>query len=108
MTRPMNVVPMIDSITSFTSGTDELSIEVTVVNNNFTFVSSPAADYDAFLAAATAAITNDGTGIYTREVDGNVYVAVNEDGGTDVDFVVELVGVTTVVDADFTAFAIPA
>jgi hypothetical protein len=97
----------IDEIIGFTSGVDTLDIETTSGSDTFSFVSGPAADYAAFLAAAEAAMTNFGTDIYAREVDGDIYLAIDDDnvtasGARDIEFVVKLSGITSLDSGDVT------
>lgn len=85
----------IDSISGFTSGTDQVEVDLT---GAITYdLNNSASDYADFLSNADTA--NDD--IYSASFGGNTYVAFDEDGNGSVDFVVELVGVTSVTTGDF-------
>ena len=101
MTTDETAAGNLDSIVNFASGVDAIAIDTTSNASDFAFVSSAAASYSAFLTAATSAMFNDGKDIYARVVGGNTYVAFDKDNGGAVDFVIELVGITSVSAGDF-------
>lgn len=90
---------VIDVINNFTTGSDVIEIDTTG-DFDFDFVSLAAANYAAFLVAADAAMSG-GTDIYVGKVGSDLYLAVDQDTGGAVDFVIKLAGISTVVSGDF-------
>ena len=94
----------IDKISGFDSGSDE--IDFSWFNNNTSMgtsegIGGTVANYDAFVVAAASAIDNEGYDLFTMYAGGNTYVAVDTDGDDEIDFAIELTGVTNVSVADF-------
>lgn len=97
-------VDVIDVINSFTSGSDLIRIDTSAGQTDFAYVSSASADYAAFLASAGSAMSIDGTDFYARKVGADLYLAVDQDNGGAVDFVIKLAGISTITATDILAY----
>jgi hypothetical protein len=93
----------IDEIIAFTHGKDLIEINNTTgAGSTFAFKTSGLADYTAFLAWAQGAVSTDDVAVGIAG--GNMYVAIDNDGGGIVDFVIKLMGVTDVDVTDFNIY----
>lgn len=92
----------VDSIIGFATTKDDLDFSAFGLGD--AAVGGTAANYATFLtSAATAMGFNNSIDVFAMRVGGDTYVAVNSDNSAngDIEFVVKLTGVTTVVAGDF-------
>lgn len=90
---------VIDTLIGFASGADSLEIDLASALD-FAF-SSVGTTYDAFLTTAGNAMAIDDRNIFAQTDGSDTWVAIDTDDSGDVDFVIELSGVTSVTAGDF-------